>query len=106
MVNIDLGALNLKELKALKKNVDAAIGSYDEKAKREARVALEELAKKHGFSLSELASVKKPRAKRAPSSVLYKNPKGDQTWTGRGRKPQWVVEALGKGKSLKDLIAK
>ena len=43
---------------------------------------------------------------RAPSSVLYKNPKGEQTWTGRGRKPQWVVDALAKGKSLKDLIAK
>ena len=106
MVNIDLAAMNLKDLKALRKNVDSAISTYDEKAKREARLALEELAKKHGFSLSELASVKKPRAKRAPSSVLYKNPKGDQTWTGRGRKPQWLVDALGKGKSLKDLIAK
>jgi DNA-binding protein H-NS len=34
----------------------------------------------------------------------YANPANpDQTWTGRGRQPGWVKEALGKGKSLDDL---
>lgn len=26
-----------------------------------------------------------------------------QTWTGRGKKPRWVVEALAQGKTLEDL---
>ena len=104
---VDLSKMDLKELKALRKKVDAAITSYDENTKREARLAVEELARQHGFSLSELATVKKPRAKRAPSKVLYKNPKNaEQTWTGRGRKPKWVEEALASGKSLKSLEAK
>ena len=104
---IDLSGMSLKELKAHLKQVEAAVANYNEKAMRDARLELEELAKKHGFSLSELASVKKPRAKRAPSTVVYKNPKNpDQSWTGRGRKPQWIVDALAKGKSLKDLQAK
>lgn len=107
MAGIDLTGMSLKDLKALKKEVDSAIVGYDARSKAAARAKLEEEARKLGFSLSELASVKKPRAKRAPSSVLYRNPKNaDQTWTGRGRKPQWVVDALGKGKSLKDLVSK
>ncbi|MEO8529722.1 MAG: H-NS histone family protein [Deltaproteobacteria bacterium] len=104
---IDLSGMSLKELKAHLKLVEAAIANYNDKAMRDARLELEELAKKHGFSLSELASVKKPRAKRAPSTVIYKNPKNpDQTWTGRGRKPLWVVGALSSGKTLKDMQAK
>ncbi|WP_445322487.1 H-NS histone family protein [Roseobacter sp. HKCC-CH-9208] len=44
---------------------------------------------------------RKAGAKVAPR---YRNPSNpDQTWTGRGRKPLWVVDALNSGKSLDDL---
>lgn len=37
-----------------------------------------------------------------PAAVKYRGPEG-QTWSGgRGRKPQWVVDALAKGKKLED----
>lgn len=40
------------------------------------------------------------------SAALYRGPEG-QTWGGgRGRKPQWVVEALKSGKTLDDLRVK
>ena len=40
-------------------------------------------------------------------AAVYANPENaGQTWTGRGRKPAWVVEALTKGKTLTDLEIK
>lgn len=40
------------------------------------------------------------------SGALYRGPEG-QTWGGgRGRKPQWVMEALKSGKTLDDLRVK
>ncbi|GAA3859396.1 H-NS histone family protein [Celeribacter arenosi] len=45
--------------------------------------------------------VSKPRGKVAPK---YKNPAdASQTWTGRGRKPLWVIAALDSGKTLDDI---
>ncbi|RME59368.1 H-NS histone family protein [Candidatus Parcubacteria bacterium] len=35
----------------------------------------------------------------------YRNPDNPaETWTGRGRKPKWVEEALNQGKTLDDLL--
>lgn len=41
-----------------------------------------------------------------PDTLVKGEPKyrhGVHFWTGKGRKPQWVVEHLGKGGSLDDL---
>ena len=64
--------------------------------------------KKLGFSLNELTggsvkskTPKKPTQKAAPK---YANPAdASQTWTGRGRRPAWVISALEAGKSLDDM---
>ncbi|WP_427913578.1 H-NS family nucleoid-associated regulatory protein [Ramlibacter sp. MMS24-I3-19] len=38
----------------------------------------------------------------SPSAVKYRGPNGETWGGGRGRKPQWVVNALAQGKSLDD----
>jgi DNA-binding protein H-NS len=54
------------------------------------------------ISDAQAALAKKPRGKVAPK---YKNPaNGLETWTGRGRQPRWVADALAGGKSLDDLL--
>jgi DNA-binding protein H-NS len=61
--------------------------------------ALRAMAEKHGFNLNELFG--KRGGKRGPSEVKYRNPKDtSQTWTGRGRKPNWLVDALKKGTKI------
>ena len=41
---------------------------------------------------------------RAPAPAKYRNPKDQaQTWSGRGRKPLWVVSELDAGIALEDL---
>lgn len=104
---IDLNSLSLKELKDLNVNVQKAIANFEERKRREAMAALEATARENGFSLSELmgdglfSSVRKKT--RAPAEAKYKNPKGSETWSGRGRKPQWFEAALKGGKTPDDL---
>lgn len=99
---LDLENLSLEELKTLRKDVDAAIASFEQRKKAEARAALEEKAKELGFSLDEILRVKGRKGKVA---AKYRNPENpSQTWSGRGRRPKWLEEALASGSDLDDLL--
>ena len=101
-MDIDLETLSKDELKQLKTDVEKALKTIDARRKAEAKRAVEQAAKEFGFSLDEiLAAGGSKGSKGAPK---YANPADpEQTWTGRGRKPNWVVAALESGKSLEDL---
>lgn len=102
MTDIDLNALSLAELKQLQKNVAKAIARFEARRKAEARAKVDDLARELGFSFDELAEAAPPR-KRGASAPKYRHPKNAQiTWSGRGRKPAWIAEALAAGKSLED----
>lgn len=103
----DLDAMSLDELKSLQKDVAKAIEGYEKRQRAIAMAEAEKAARQHGFSLAELTAMKAGGAKQKnpPKYVHPENP--EMTWTGRGRKPKWINEALEKGKSLDDfLIAK
>ncbi|KGJ01431.1 H-NS histone family protein (plasmid) [Paracoccus versutus] len=103
MADIDLNALSLAELKQLEKNVAKAIASFEDRRKAcEARAGAEAVAKEHGFSLSDLAEIAQSQ-KRAAAAPKYRHPENPELiWSGRGRKPAWIVEGLDAGKSLED----
>ena len=97
----ELDAMSLRELRDLKNKVDRAISTFDDRRKREALAAAETAAREFGFNLADLTVAKATRGKVAPK---YANPQDPtQTWTGRGRKPRWVQDALDAGKSLENL---
>jgi len=97
---INLDKLSLDELKSLRKDVDAAIKGFEKRKRKEALIAAQKAAQEHGFNLDEILGGK-GTVKGAPK---YANPaNADQTWTGRGRQPNWVKAALSDGKSLEDL---
>ena len=101
---MDLDALSLKELKKLQGDVAKAISTYEDRMKKEALAEVEAKAREMGFNLGGLLGTSK--GKRTSGSVVpkYAHPENPSvTWTGRGRKPKWVVEALEAGKSLEDL---
>jgi DNA-binding protein H-NS len=101
---MDLNTLNLAELKKLHSEVTKAIESYEDRKKKAARSELEAKAKEMGFSLAELVGDASKETKRRSVAAKYRNPKDSNvTWTGRGRKPKWVAEALSAGKTLSDL---
>lgn len=103
MIEFDLDALSLKELRQLQKEVAKTISSFEDRKKAEARVALEDAAREMGFSLNQLVQ-SGGKTKRAPAAAKYRHPENpDLTWAGRGRKPLWFVEALRGGKTAEDL---
>lgn len=93
---MDLNTMDITELKQLKKDVDKAVASYEDRRLQEARQAIEAQAKEMGFSLSELLGGKtKVKTTNPPK---YRNPEDpDQTWTGKGRRPNWIIEAQERG---------
>ena len=113
----DISKLNVSELEDLIKACESQIESRKKTKKKE-------LAKSEGLDVTEIleepgagtrkrrgrkagkkkASRKKTRRKVAPK---YRNPGNSrETWTGRGRKPRWVVAALESGKKMQDLAIK
>ena len=101
MANVNLDKMSLDELKALQKQVTRAIDGYKERQRQKALTELEAKAQEMGFSLSDLMGGKKSRKTVIPK---YRHPEDPTiTWTGKGRRPEWVKAALSKGKSLDDL---
>lgn len=103
MADYDLEALSLGELKKLQKDVAKAISKFEDRQKAEARARVEALARDLGYSLAELVGPE-TKSSRAPAAAKYRHPENPAlTWSGRGSKPQWFVEALEAVKTASDL---
>ena len=88
-----LQKMSLKELTTLQTRISQAIAEKRIEERSEVRAKMEEIARASGFSVADLFGGKGKRGKVAPK---YRNPKDpSQTWTGRGRRPLWIVEAGG-----------
>lgn len=100
---IDVEKLAIDELRTLAKDVQKAIDGYEARQRKEALAAAKAAAKQYGFELDELTSSapKKAKAKVPPKYANPENP--GLTWSGRGRKPAWVNEAIERGVPLEDL---
>lgn len=102
-MEIDLSKFSLDELRKLKRNVEHHISTFEERKKREALAILEEKARELGMKLEEVADL--IGQKRRKVKPKYRDPNNpSRTWTGRGRRPRWVDEALAQGKTLDDLM--
>ncbi|WP_138466886.1 H-NS family nucleoid-associated regulatory protein [Poseidonocella sp. HB161398] len=100
---VDISTLNRDELEELKVQIDKRMVELEKEQKVAALAEMKEIAKRHGVSLEEM--VKMASSTASPTGQLPKfqhpeNPK--HTWTGRGRKPKWLIEALEGGAELED----
>ncbi len=111
-MTIDLKGLSRKELSKLAKDVAKALKAAEDRERRDARKAAEKAAAEFGYSLGELsgepkAKAPKKRAKGKPKAKAkpkYRNPANpEQTWSGRGRKPQWIHDAVANNVDIADL---
>lgn len=119
---MELSKLTLIELNRLAKRVETEIARRASSTKKEVLREVQKLAAKAGISIDELlgrtpkaaptvkskpgrkAAGKKTGARKTVGAAKYRNPAdAGQTWTGRGRKPQWVQDWLAAGKQLSEL---
>lgn len=99
----ELKNMDLKELLSLQKDVSEAITNFESRKRQEALEAAQEAVGALGFKLSDLmaGSGKTPKTKSVPK---YAHPENSaKTWTGKGRRPAWVVAHVDGGGSLEDL---
>jgi DNA-binding protein H-NS len=103
-MNNDLNTMSRKELLSLRTNVEKALSTVAAREKKAAIEAAERAAAEHGFTLAELQGGGGKSARIKPKSpAKYRNPaNGTDTWSGRGRKPHWVLDLQKSGKNLED----
>jgi len=103
MASIKVEKLSLRELVALEAQLGFAISAARARERADVKQRLTELAQSHGFSLSELLGGHRNGRKKSVGVARYANPDDqNDTWTGRGRKPNWLVARLKKGAKLSD----
>lgn len=98
MTRANIENLRYADLLTLQSQIEDAIAVRKMEDKTELKKKLADLATKNGFSVEELYG--KPRTKKS-SEVKFRHPKdASLTWTGRGRKPGWLNDAVKKGAKL------
>lgn len=100
-MQIDVNTLSKDDLVKLKADVEKALKTIDTRRRAEAKRAADLAAKEFGFSLDDLVESTGKGTKGIPKFANPADPA--QTWTGRGRKPNWVVAWVESGKSMDDL---
>jgi len=100
---IDLSKLSFEELQTLAQDVEAELVSRRAAEKERVLQQMKELAGSIGMTVEEILG--REKGGRAPKGeAKYRHPENpDLTWSGRGKRPAWVTEALNAGKSLDDL---
>jgi DNA-binding protein H-NS len=98
--NVD--KLGLKDLLALQQKLGVAIAEARSREKTEIKRKVAALASQHGFSVGELFGGRNAKGK-SVAQAKYANPDNpSDTWSGRGRRPFWVIARLKKGADLSD----
>ncbi|CAK0744546.1 DNA-binding protein H-NS [Gammaproteobacteria bacterium] len=122
-MSIELNELSLDQLQELSKRLDKELktkqvqeqkASHREERDRRRAVMkqVRELISAHNLSMDELAATRAKRAAKgegrksvSKSPPKYRNPDNHaQTWTGKGRKPGWLLSAVQRGDSLEGMI--
>jgi DNA-binding protein H-NS len=107
MATVNVDKLSLKELVDLEAKVKKAIALARDRERTDLKKKMADLAETHGFSVSELFGAARGRGGPGKSKSVgvakYANPENKaDTWTGRGRKPNWLVDRLKKGAKIAD----
>ena len=97
MKDAALEKLTVKELIDMKRRVEVMIVVKQDRERIDVREKIQAMAKEHGFEVSELFTGRgKGGRGKSAGLVKYRNPDDHtQTWSGRGRKPNWMNEAGG-----------
>ena len=92
-----LEKLSYGELGDLRNRVDRMMVDKRNSAREELRRNISTMLKEYGLSIQDLFG----RGRKGTVAVKYRDPKNpENTWTGRGRMPRWLVAAT-KGNKVK-----
>lgn len=85
--------------------LNARIEQLQAEAKGKAIAEIKEAMVRYGLSLSDLARFATSGVGQKTARVAkYKDPHGEATWSGLGKRPQWFKEALAAGISPASML--
>lgn len=95
----------MSRYKELQDQIAALQKQAEEARKQEMAAVIAEIKAKmaeYGITVEDLSTaVRRKGRRKADSGVAkYVNPVTGETWTGTGRRPTWVVQALQQGRSM------
>ena len=94
--------MTLKQLSDLEGRIAKVKSQARDNAKADLKAKIDRLIAGSDFTVAELYGFATKRG-RSKSAAKYANPDDrSQTWTGRGRKPNWLVARLKKGAKMED----
>lgn len=103
MATINVDKMSLKDINDLEAKLQKAKTQARDRAKAELKEKIDRMVDGSGFSIHELYGFAGKGRGRGKSVAKYANPDNrSETWTGRGRKPNWLVARLNKGAKLND----
>ncbi|MFV5264052.1 H-NS family nucleoid-associated regulatory protein [Acinetobacter courvalinii] len=107
-MNPDISELSVEDLKRLQAEAEALIASKKDQAIEDAYNQIVAIAEAIGFSVEELLEVGEQKRKKTTRKAVeprYRNKNNtEETWTGRGKQPRWLVAELEKGAKLEDFL--
>ena len=96
-----LDAMSYAELAQMEARIARLKIEKQHAARGELRQRILAMVKQHGFEIHDLFG--KGRKGKGSVAVKYRDPqKAENTWTGRGRMPRWMVAAMKGGKAKKE----
>ena len=102
--SIDLSKLSLDELESLAKDIETEVTTRRQAERDRVLGQMRELAASLGLTLEDVVRLERGKGGVGGAQPKYRSPKDPNlTWSGRGKRPAWVNEALAAGKSLDDL---
>ncbi|APU49898.1 hypothetical protein F949_02968 [Acinetobacter junii NIPH 182] len=104
----DISDLSVEDLKRLQAEAEALIASKKDQAIEDAYNQIIAIAENVGYSVEELLELGEQKRKKTTRKAVeprYRNKNNaDETWTGRGKQPRWLVAELEKGAKLEDFL--
>lgn len=99
-MSINLDSLSPAELQALIKSAEAQMDSARKNHVKEVRAKIDGILAGAGLTIGDVYPTRGGKSAKGPKAAVapkYRNPdNASQTWSGRGKRPLWFVEALKK----------
>ncbi len=105
---VDVSKMSRKQIQALRNKLDTRETEMRKKDLADLRKRIQDMVKKEGYTMDEVLGRRTRRAKRTGKvPPKYANPADpEQTWSGRGKRPNWFKAAVAKGKKEADMLIK
>ena len=106
--NVDFNSMSVDELWSLHEEISAMLSTRIQNEKRELEKRLAILNRGADTIRDSVATrTAEPGKERRKYPVVlprYRNPETSETWSGRGKRPRWLVAAMDLGQRMDDFL--